>query len=254
MKSSIIEEAGKMATRNHGIRIPSNIRNLIPRIAGFDARKISSLIIVVMLSLIVLHFSAIFSIITAVFGILLSVIPVGDQFFPALVLRMISMRLGEKSGELSLAYDINCSDEMCFFIGRHRLFVVCKAKALPFQLMAEGEVRNEALSISSTLDKLSSDLESVAIPVMVDSERFQVTGGDDESSDYNDLISFVFNGTTFYDSYFFLSQSDNADPAKSYALLKKESRALKEGLEHVGISVEIITERSEAEEIVRKLS
>ena len=236
-----------------GINIPSNVRNFTPRIGGFDARKISSLVLLFILSAIIFHFSVLASIVVATGGVILILVPYGEEFFPSIAIRDIILLLRRKTGNIKVETSIECSSGVCIFRDRNRIFSVIEVSAMPFQVMTPDEIIAEAVSVSGTIDRLTSDIEVVSFPVRANSLDYLTGGSDENLMDYDGLIAFLISDAIFHKPYFFLSFIAGHGFLSSSDTLKTETEALRDGLQRAGINAMVIRTPEAGREIIEMM-
>ncbi|MEM0156033.1 MAG: hypothetical protein QW597_05480 [Thermoplasmataceae archaeon] len=226
-------------------KIPANVRNIRPRIGGIDARKISSLIATLMVSLLILHYNPLLSIIFAVGGVILSLMPSEEGFFPGTIGQYLRTELKRKSGTLKLEYHVDCVDGICTVLKGKLMFAIATLKGLPAQMLSYEESFSETEMISSIIDKLYSRVSFVAYSEMLDVSSYIIKETDDDSLDYNGLVSYIFEDVRYYRSFLLLSVDTLIDFSRSMNLLRKDCETLREGLKRSGIEIAFMSDISE---------
>lgn len=237
-----------------GIRIPANVRNYTPRIGGMDARKISAIALLFIISAIIFHFSMLISILVATGGSIFTLFPTDEGFLPSAVMYMFLSLFYPKEGNLRLEITLDCSSGICIFREKNRIFSVIHASGLPYQMMKSGEIIAEASAISKSLDQLTAELTIMALPVMAGPSSYITGSPDDDSMDYDELVSFLLRDSIFYKPYFFLSFRGKQGTFPQMDTMRKETEELKENLQRAGLVVSVISEVEAGMEILEQLS
>jgi hypothetical protein len=238
--------------RTSNEKIPVNVRNVRPMIGGFDARKISSLILVLMLSLLIMHFNTFVSVIFALAGCIFSLVPSEDGFFPGTLLRRLRSGIIRKSGKVKLSYNIDTDGGVCIFRTWGRMFVIAILEGIPAQMLSSDETQSAPALISSVIDKLSSSTSFVAFNETPDVARFTIQGDDDDSSDYNGLISYIFDGVKYYKSCLILSADGGREFSSNLNLLMGDCQTLSDGVRRAGLDLTFVSDVSEARKILKE--
>ena len=237
-----------------GVRIPANVRNYSPRIGGMDARKVSAIALLFIISAIIFHFSMLISILVASCGSIFTLFPIDSGFLPSAVMNRLYTMLHRKEGNLRYEITLDCSDEICIFRGKNRLFSVISATGLPYQMMKSGEIIAEASAISRSIDQLTAELTVMALPVKADPSSYITGSSDEDFMDYDGLVSFLVKDSIFYKPYFFLSFKVKRGMFSQHDTIRKETEELKENLQRAGLVVEVISEVEDGMEILKQLS
>ena len=237
-----------------GVRIPANVRNYSPRIGGMDARKVSAIALLFIISAIIFHFSMLISVLVASSGSIFTLFPIDSGFLPSAVLKRFYTIFHQKKGILRYEITLDCSGGICIFRGKKRLFSVISAAGLPYQMMKPGEIVAEASAISRSIDQLTAELTVMALPVKADPSSYMTGSSDEDSMDYDGLVSFLVKDSIFYKPYFFLSFRVKQGVFPQHDTMRKETEELKENLQRAGLVVEVISEVEGGMEILKQLS
>lgn len=250
MRSLNTEERGDKVFRQKGLEIPSNVRNFTPRIGGFDARKISSLVILFILSAITFHFSILASISIAVVGVIFILIPLGEDFFPVYFFNRLVDLTSRKKGSVKVEVSIDCSNGICVFRSGKRFFSAVEIGATPFQLMTPAEISAEVIAVSGTIDQLTSEVEIVTFPVSANPMGYSTGSDNIDSADYDGLIDFLISGTVFHRPYFFLSIMTHNAIAPPIDILTNDAKNLSEGLSRAGIHAAVVSTAEAGKKVI----
>jgi hypothetical protein len=237
-----------------GVRIPANVRNYTPRIGGMDARKISAIALLFIISAIIFHFSMLISIVVASGGSIFILFPTDNGFLPSTIMHRFLSLFHGKAGMLRYEIALDCGSGICIFREKNRIFSVICAGGLPYQMMKSSEIIAEASAISKSIDQLTAELTVMALPVKADLSRYVTGSPDDDSMDYDGLVSFLVSDSIFYKPYFFLSFRVKQGMSPQLDTMRKETEEFKENLQRAGLVVDVISEVEDGREILKQLS
>jgi len=236
-----------------GLRIPANVRNYTPRIGGMDARKISAIALLFIISAIIFHFNMLISILVASVGSFFSLFPKENGFLPSAIMHRLLSFFHRKEGKLRYEITLDCSSGICVFREKNRVFSAIRASGLSYQMMKSGEIIAEASAISKSIDQLTAELTVMALPVEADTSTYITGSPDDDSIDYDGLVSFLVRDSTFYQSYFFLSFRIKRGMFPQIDTMSKETEGFKENMQRAGLAVDVISEAEDGMEILKQL-
>lgn len=237
-----------------GVRIPANVRNYTPRIGGMDARKISAIALLFIISAIIFHFNMLVSIVVASGGSIFTLFPTEKGFLPSTVMHRFLSLFHRKAGMLRYEITMDCSSGICIFRDKNRIFSVICAGGLPYQMMKSGEIIAEASAISKSIDQLTAELTVMALPIKADLSSYITGLQDEDSMDYDGLVSFLASDSIFYKPYFFLSFRVKQGKPPQIDTMRKETEEFKENLQRSGLVVDIISEDEVGRGILKQLS